>query len=449
MRSILTTPAIALIILGGCGEPAPQANEPAKASPLSGGDTTIFDRTSSAFTFPAPNLSTAEAEAHLRGDVHFEATFVSPPAEINPGLGPQFNSSACAACHVKNGRGLPEAGQGPVRSPLLVRVSLASGKPDVPGGPVPVPGLGTQIQDHAILGYAPDATVGVEWTYVAGAYADGAAYELRKPAISIVLHDGSPLPADVLTSPRIPQPVFGLGLLEAVGEDALLAMADPDDADGDGVSGRPNYVWSKAAKAVQLGRFGWKANEPDLAQQSADAFAGDMGIASPLNPNHDGSTDITADVAESAAFYTRTLAVPARVFTDDAVALRGERLFRQAGCSACHVETLTTGASPIAGMANQVIHPYTDLLLHDMGAELADNRPDFEASGREWRTAPLWGIGLTHTVLPEAGFLHDGRARTLEEAILWHGGEAEQSREAFRHFAPADREALVRFLLSL
>ncbi|MCB9561596.1 MAG: thiol oxidoreductase [Kofleriaceae bacterium] len=426
--------------------------DPLAAPPLAGGDATVFDRTTEAFSMPAPTLTDDELARHRAGDAGFEATFVPAPSTIHPGLGPTFNNAGCARCHLRDGRGMPVAGGGPLRSQLLVRVSLAAGTPAVPGGAVPVPGLGTQLQDQANYGVAAEATVAVTWDDVAGHYGDGAPYTLRRPRLAITLADGAALPADVQTSLRQPPPVFGLGLLEAVDGATLEALADPDDLDGDGVSGRVNHVWDAEAGAVAIGRFGHKANTPTLRQQAAAAYVNDMGVGSSLFPDDAGDApvvEIDDDTLDATAFYTRTLAVPARVATDDPAVARGETLFRDAGCARCHVETLTTGAADVAALADQTIHPYTDLLVHDLGDDLADGRPDFEADGREWRTAPLWGLGLTHTVLPGSGFLHDGRARTLEEAILWHGGEAEAAREAFRRAPVADRDAVVAFLRSL
>ncbi len=417
--------------------------------PRAGGDTTFDDRTASAYENPAPNLSADELERHLAGDVAFEATFVSAPAEVNPGLGPVFNNNSCAKCHVRNGRGLAITGHESLGSPLLVRVSLAEGEPGAPGGPIPVPGLGTQIQDHAIYGYEAEAEVVLGWIEEAGSYGDGAPYSLRRPELQITLADDSPLPAEVMTSPRIAPPVFGLGLLEAVPEDQIAALVDENDDDGDGISGRANRVWHVDSGQSVLGRFGWKANNPDLVQQAAGAYADDMGVTSPMFPEPDQSSDIDEETMLSAAFYTQTLAVPRRGDLDDTEVQHGEGLFYDLGCQGCHVDEFTTGDHPIAALRDQLIHPYTDLLLHDMGPELADGRPDFLASESEWRTPPLWGIGLTERVLPMAGYLHDGRARSLAEAILWHGGEAEAARDGYRELPASDREALLAFLRSL
>jgi CxxC motif-containing protein (DUF1111 family) len=430
---------------------------------LAGGEATSFIHTSLAYEQPAANLSEKLLAKHIKGDSVFEAVFVTPPANVNPGLGPHFNNSSCTGCHIGNGRGLPEKGQ------LLARVSLpqsatsalTSTSPEselancflegsAPNDNAPpVPGLGTQIQDRAVYGQPPEATVEIQWQEQEGQYKDGKAYTLRSPQASITLANGDPLPADVMTSLRVPPPIFGLGLLEALPEETLLALADPNDADGDGISGRPNRVWDVQAGKAVLGRFGWKANQPNLRQQIAAAYINDMGVTNPVFTAADGSQDIDEVILDLNITYAQTLAVPGRSLLDDPQVQRGEELFDGANCGACHVAELRTGSHPIVEVSNQAIHPYTDMLLHDMGAGLADNRPDFAASGTEWRTTPLWGVGLTQAVLPYARYLHDGRANTLSEAILWHGGEAERSKETFRAMSEGDRDALVRFLRTL
>jgi CxxC motif-containing protein (DUF1111 family) len=435
---------------------------------LSGGDTTVLNRTSQGFGQPAPNLSESELALHTQGDRAFEATFVTAPAPVNSGLGPLFNNTSCVACHIGDGRGLP------VKGNLLVRVSLPPTTADtskastVPsssrtsifeqqpeagvnlGNALPVPKLGTQIQDQAVYGVSPKAQVEIDFRDEApGRYSDGTAYQLHSPVAKITLPNGQPLPSNVLTSLRVPPPVFGRGLLEAIPEQSILALADPDDRNQDGISGKANRVWDVRKKALVLGRFGLKANNPNLLQQNAAAYINDMGITNPLFPGEDGSSEVDLETLKANTFYTQTLAVPARTMVNDPAVHKGEKLFSQANCIACHVSELHTGNHETAAIAQQVVRPYSDLLLHDMGPELADDRPDFAADGNEWRTPPLWGLGLTQAVLPYAGYLHDGRARTLEEAILWHGGEAKQSKETFRQMPKPDRRALVKFLNSL
>ncbi|MGF1570213.1 MAG: di-heme oxidoredictase family protein [Nodosilinea sp.] len=430
----------------------------AQLPPQAGGATTIKNRSSQAYTQPAPNLDAFWADRHAVGDLAFEAAFVTPPANVNPGLGPLFNSSACIGCHINNGRGLPEKGQ------RVVRVSRLRTDATVeqPAGAVflaeasapdanaePVPGIGTQVQEQGVYGYAPEAVVEVTWQEQSGHYGDGTAYSLRSPQLALIRWDGTPLTDSVAISKRIAPPVFGLGLLEAVPEAEILRLADPEDRNGDGISGRPNLVWDVVQQANVLGRFGWKANTPTLLQQAASAYANDMGVTNPLFPDPNGSEDIDQDILKAAAVYVQTLAVPARTAVDDSQVQQGERLFADANCVACHVSEWRTGPHEIPALVSQTIHPYTDLLLHDLGPDLADNRADFQATGSEWRTSPLWGLGLAQTVLPYSGYLHDGRARTLPEAILWHGGEAAAAKEAFRQMAAEDRAALVAFLRSL
>ncbi len=419
------------------------------AVPMPGGDTTSDDRTSSAYENPAPNLNEEELEQHLAGDVVFEAVFVSAPAEINPGLGPLFNNTSCLGCHIRDGRGLPVVGHEAQGSLLLVRVSAPEGQPDVPGGPIPAPGFGLQLQDHAIFGQTPEINVEIEWVEQAGEFpADGTPFSLRRPVFYVTLANDDPFPADLMLSGRIPPPMIGLGLLEAVPEADLMAMADPDDLDNDEISGRINMVWSVENNKAMPGRFGWKANTPTLLQQAASAYRDDMGVTNPMFPEDNGESDIDEEILEDAAFYTQTLGVPGRG-EHSAQVRKGEELFLEAGCESCHVSELITGTHEIAALTNQVIHPYTDLLIHNMGFDLADGRPDFQASATEWRTSPLWGIGVAKRVLFNARFLHDGRARNLTEAILWHGGESEASKEAFRLMSAADREAMLAFLGSL
>ena len=290
----------------------------------------------------------------------------------------------------------------------------------------------------------------LNWVETSGQYPDGEAYGLRSPQLTLTaINLKQPISQDLLTSFRIPPPIFGVGLLEAIPASTLKALADPEDQNKDSISGRVNRVWNFEKQQMDVGRFGLKANSANLISQTATAYAHDMGIANPLLPNKDGTQEIDAQTLKASAFYTQTLAVPARGQTDDSVIQKGEKLFASANCAACHLPSVQTGPASVKVLANQIIEPYTDLLLHDMGEGLADNRPDFDASGQEWRTTPLWGLGLTQTVLPYSGYLHDGRARTVEEAILWHGGEAETAKQAFMTANKNDRQAMLKFLNSL
>ncbi len=427
---------------------------------LSGGDTTVFDASSHAFSTPAPNLSTAALEKHLDGDVEFEAIFVTTPAVVNPGLGPIYNNVTCINCHARDGRGRPPRVDEKFVS-MLFRLSLPKSENTAVGkSPIPVPGYGTQLNNRAIYGTPAEGTVKIEYSEQPLTTEDGTRVHLRYPNYTIT-DTYQPLPENVEVSPRVAPVVFGLGLLEAIPEKTILTYADENDVNGDGISGKPNYVWDVVQKRSTLGRFGWKANQPNLLQQVASAYHDDMGLTTSLFllENSFGQSQLTEksttpevsdEILDVVTFYVQTLAVPARRNVEDPQVMHGEQLFTQAQCADCHIPTLRTGVLPgVPSVSNQTIHPYTDMLLHDMGPDLADNRPDFHANGREWRTPPLWGIGLVRTVNGHTNFLHDGRARNLMEAILWHGGEAEKSRQAVLDMSITERDALIAFLESL
>ncbi|HUL02383.1 MAG TPA: di-heme oxidoredictase family protein, partial [Gemmatimonadales bacterium] len=426
-----------------------------QSAALSGGAMTVFDATSGAFSAPAPNLSAARLVEHASGDAQFEATFVTG-GTVNGGLGPLYDNTSCRACHIGDGRGRPPLGTEQFET-MLMRLSIAG--QDAHGGPNPAPGFGRQLQARAVVGSTPEAIPQITYVEVPGTYGDGQTYSLRRPTY-VLSSPYTTLPAGLLVSPRVAPAVFGLGMLEAVDQADILSRADPGDANGDGIHGHANYVYDPTTGMTSLGRFGWKASAANLLQQTLGAYNEDIGVTSSVLPaeNCEGQSpacaphtpDVSDSVTALVALYVRTLGVPARRAIGDPTALQGEQVFQSIGCAACHVATLHTGAAPeTPEAANQTIHPYTDLLLHDMGPDLADGRPDYLATGQEWRTAPLWGIGLTLTVNGHELFLHDGRARGLAEAILWHGGEAQAARERFRTLSAADRSALVAFLRSL
>ena len=419
--------------------------------PMAGGDTTLYDTTVDAMSNPAPNLSEEELRQHLDGDKEFEQAFVSSPADINPGLGPTYNNNACDQCHIRDGRGLPVTGQGVTGNTMMVvRASTEEGESLLPGGPIPLEGMDIQLHNDAIYGETVPVSVELIPVYESGTFpSDGEPYELRHWDIEIVDSRGKELPPEVMISARIPPPVFGLGLLEAVTDQTLIDMQDPDDADGDGISGRLNYVYDVLAEMETIGRYGWKATEPTLLQQAARDYISSMGVGTDLIYDREDGPEIDFERLEDVTFYTQTLAVPMRRDFADEEVLAGEELFISIGCEACHKQTLETGEHEIAAVSHQIIHPYTDLLLHQMGMGLADGREVYGASGTEWRTPPLWGIGLTSRVLGDQAFLHDGRARTIQEAILWHDGEAARSAESYRLLSATDREALHSFLTSL
>ncbi len=445
------------VVIGGTTPPpvTPPPVEPSDKR-LSGGDTTVFISSSSAFETPAPNLEGERLEMHLLGDVAFEDAFVTAPAPVNGGLGTVFNNSSCIRCHARDGRGVA-AQPGVPQESIFLRLSIGN---DAINGPMPVPGFGVQFQHRAVFGVAPEGTMDVSYEDVEVAFSDGDTVTLRKPTFFVV-NSYEPMPPGVLYGARMAPPVFGRGLLEAIPEATILGWADEFDEDNDGISGRPNRVMDPVSGETRLGRFGLKANAPSLIVQNAGAYSEDMGVTSSIFPQEStfGQTqydelldevEVSDDTIETVTLYVQTLGVPARRDVDDEQVLRGEELFAQAQCAACHIPEARTGAFPdVAEVANQRIFPFTDMLLHDMGEELSDQRPDFLASGSEWRTPPLWGIGLTAVVQGRTEFLHDGRARSLMEAILWHGGEAEQAREAVRTMPANDRDALMAFLQSL
>lgn len=428
-----------------------------------GGDTTREVTGARAFEFPAPTLTNEERRIFEIGDSFFTQNWVTAPAstDARDGLGPMFNAQACSSCHLHDGRGIP-ASTGDGQLGLLLRLSIA-GQSDV-GGPNPHPVYGDQLQDRAVLGVPAEGELVISYEEQPGTFEDGTEFSLRAPTYTIEAPAFGPLD-DVMISPRLAPQVIGMGLLEAIPDDDIRANADPDDADGDGISGRPNQVWDPESKSTVLGRFGWKANAPTVAAQTAGAFNGDIGITSSPHPDEScstvqtlcadapggGSPEIDDELFGNVTFYTRTLAVPAGRDNDRADVRDGAVAFDAMGCASCHRDTFTTGPLDVVGveaLSDQTIHPYTDLLLHDMGEGLADNRPDFEASGTEWRTPPLWGLGLIDDVNGVRFLLHDGRARTIEEAILWHSGEAEAAKESFRAADVGSRADVIAFLES-
>ena len=412
---------------------------------------------------PFAGLTHEEIRKFQVGNSLNRNNWVAAPASTTArdGLGPLFNASACASCHTRDGRGIPFNSAGQPTQSLLFRLSVF----DAQGNAVPEPSYGGQLQHQSVAGVVPEGKVKITYEEIFGAFPDGTSYSLRKPAYEIEEPGYGPLSPDLMISPRIAPHMAGVGLLDAVEEETILKASDPDDADGDGISGRPNYVTEVRSGKKKIGKFGWKANEPTAEQQTASAFVNDMGITSGIFPEEalspaqnarypgipsGGTPEIEDASLDDVVFYIRSLAIPARRDWEDPDVLKGKMLFNRAGCSSCHLPELTTGpdAQP-KYLAGQTIRPYTDLLLHDMGEGLADGRPDGLATGSEWRTAPLWGIGLQKIVTKHTFFLHDGRARNIEEAILWHGGEAEKAKAAFKNYSKEDRSRLIRFIESL
>ena len=461
-RPKLTAAFIAAILAALCGSCGGGGDLRGAAYDVAlGGETTRFSAGRNAFDLSAANLTNAERRVFEVGDSFFEQNWVTAPAstDARDGLGPTFNAQSCSSCHADDGRARPPVDESDPARGLLLRLSVPGAE-----GPTDDPIYGGQLQDRAILGVPPEGSIGIRYEEMPGEYPDGAAFSLRKPTYYIRDPAFGAPSAGMMISPRIAPANIGMGLLEAIPESRILSLADPDDADGDGVSGRPNMVADARGGGLALGRFGWKAGRPTVEQQAAGAFSGDIGVTSSIFPDancppaqtacraapNGGEPEISDERLAKVTFYTQTLAVPAMRNADSPRVQRGAALFMNAGCAACHVpKHQTADDHPLTPARGQTIFPYTDLLLHDMGEGLADNRPDGQAGGREWRTPPLWGIGLVETVNRHTNFLHDGRARNLEEAILWHGGESEKSRGAFMSLPADDRDALIEFLNSL
>ncbi len=531
-------PALTALLIAGCGGGSESGGEPGgvsglsdgqwKSAILAGGATTNLEANQSSFGFdsPAGNLLGDSLALHLTGDGEFERAFIKAPSADFPssdGLGPAFNNNACINCHPRDGRAnynldTQHAEPGTwtrlgADAGVFLRISIEDGGTCSPApdnqfcAPKSVPGFSQQLFHRGVFGLRDDspfsgqADVYVRFDTERFAYPDGTSVLLRKPVFEIRNPYDSPGTSqgdgsnsisrlfnnDVRTSPRMAPSIFGAGLLEAISKSDILALADPDDQDGDGISGRINWVFDPIQELRQepltsaIGRFGLKAGTPSVHVQGAGAYNNDMGVTNfvfptesiagtalyntytLLNPADNGQADTGFEVAEevvkAVSFYANTLAVPARRNVNQPVVRQGADLFQSVGCTGCHQPQYVTGPHPgvwgpggtlpVTELENQTIFPYTDLLLHDMGEGLADGRTEHTATGNEWRTAPLWGIGLVRTVNPLAGFLHDGRARTLEEAILWHGGEAQAARNRFAALAAGNRDALIAFLQSL
>ena len=456
--------------------------EPGEQAPGGGATSRGSTSTANAFSLSSGNMDFKRELDFKIGNAIFRKTWISAPSSIDAsdGLGPLFNSRACQNCHLKDGRGHPPfSSDVPDDSgSMLVRLSVPAATEEEKDriaahsvNSLPDPTYGGQLQDFAIQGFAAEGKLNIDYTEREVKLADGEVVKLRAPSYRLTDLAYGPISPDVMISPRVAPPMIGLGLLEAVPEEQILANADADDASKDGVSGKPNRVFSREHDQVMLGRFGWKAGVPTIAQQAAEAFAGDIGLSTTMMPFPSGdctetektclgapngnspkyqNVEVGDELFNLVTFYAQNLAVPARRKPDSPEVLKGKELFYTVGCASCHQPKFVTGEVPgQPHLSHQLIWPYTDMLLHDMGEGLADGRPEGAATGSEWRTPPLWGIGLTETVSGHTLFLHDGRARNLTEAILWHGGEADAARDKFAALSKADRDALLAFVNSL
>ena len=444
---------------------------PERSEAMAAGAATVMASGIGAFQLPSANL--ADVMDFTLGNALFAKLWVAAPAstKASDGLGPLYNARACEACHIRDGRGHAPTGEKGHQISMLLR--LARPNPDAIETylhTLPDPVYGTQLQDFAAPGQTAEGRLALRYTPLRVTLADGVTLTLRQPTYTAADLGYGPLDPATILSPRVAPQMIGLGLLEAIPDADILSRADPQDTDGNGISGRANMVPGPAGP--RLGRFGLKAAVATVRDQTAQAFAIDMGLSTPLRPDpwgdctdlqpacrtaphgqdpglRDGA-EVDAATLDLVTHYSQNLAVPARRDVADPLVLRGKAVFHALGCTGCHTPNHVTARLPDQPEQSfQLIWPYTDLLLHDMGAGLADGLPEGLATGTEWRTPPLWGIGLAQTVSPEAGFLHDGRARTLLEAILWHGGEAEAQRNAVAALPTPDRDALIRFLESL
>lgn len=430
-----------------------------------------------AFSQPSANIEFAEELDFKVGNGLFRKIWVSAPASTlaSDGLGPLYNARSCQRCHLKDGRGHPPESAEDNAVSMFLRVSIPGGgtmreiEDWISTSPDPV--YGTQMQDFGLPGHPAEYRLDVTYEEVPVELSDGETVQLRRPTYEAADLGYGPLHPEAMLSPRVAPQMIGLGLLEAIPVEDILAREDPSDSDGDGISGRAAIVMSSMYNTPMLGRFGYKGGKPTVREQSAAAFAGDIGISSPLSPDgwgectaaqvecreaihggdpEQGGFEIDAAGLDLVTFYSQNLAVPMRRNVDDPEVLRGKQMFYDIGCTSCHTpKYVTHRLEDQPEQSFQLIWPYTDLLLHDMGEGLADNRPEGRATGREWKTPPLWGVGMTETVSDHTYFLHDGRARSLLEAVLWHGGEAEPQRDAVIAMPKPDRDALIAFLESL
>ena len=431
------------------------------------------------FSQSSANITFEEEATFKLGNGIFRKVWVSAPSstQASDGLGPLFNARACQSCHLKDGRGHPPEGQADATSMFLRLARAAETEEekalmaDRKALNFPDPVYGGQLQDLAVPGLPGEGRMAISYGEIPVTLAGGETVSIRKPTYSVTGLAYGPLDPRTTLSPRVTPPMIGLGLVEQIHPADILATADPADIDGDGISGKAQIIRDDKSGELTLGRFGWKAQTPSIREQTANAFNGDIGISTPEVPKSAGEcteaesaclampngvqerlgpVEAPDPIMDLVTFYSQNLAVPARRNIGDKSVLHGKQLFYESGCTSCHTPKFVTRRdAPNKAQSFQLIWPYSDFLLHDMGEGMADGQQVGDASGSEWRTAPLWGIGLTKTVNGHTFFLHDGRARNLTEAILWHGGEAQKSRDAFAGLAKEDREALIEFLESL
>lgn len=500
-RNWLTAGALLALSLAGCGAWAVAIDNPSALTPeerarvekvlkpttdfskaeqfealQAGAATSIEEPDRLAFSHFSANLPEAQRMDFRLGNALFRKLWVAAPSstQASDGLGPFYNARSCEQCHKDDGRGMPPDGKDAGTMFLRLARPAADDAERKFQAETLAPNFadtiyGAQLQDKAIAGVRAEGQMKVSYSDLPFKFPDGSVVRLRKPDYSVTDLRYGPLDGTTTISPRIAPQMIGLGLIEAIPEDQLRVKADPDDADRDGISGKLQIVRSLDGR-TRIGRFGWKAETALVADQTAHAFAGDIGISTSAidRPHGDctpeqkdclalatgeqerlGRSEAPDPILDLVAHYSRHLAVPARRKSGSPDVLKGKELFYASGCISCHTPKFVTSKDAAKEFRFQLIWPHADFLVHDMGDGLADGQVVGSATGREWRTPPLWGIGLTSTVTRKAFYLHDGRARSLEEAILWHGGEAEKARDNYADLLRQDREKLIAFLESL
>ena len=440
---------------------------------LPGGETSNQVENKNSFSLSSRNLEEHMRINFLVGNALFERMWEDSSISKNiakDGLGPFFSARSCESCHINDGRGHIPLTNKEDKISVVIQISqniaqsndyIKNIEDDIYGG---------QISEFAVKDVLKEADIIIDYKYSLEMYEDGRVVELRRPIIKIDNLNYGDFNESTTFSARIAQPMIGLGLIEHISDQSLLMNEDINDTNNDGVSGKANKVWDIENEKLAIGRFGWKAAQPSVYQQTADAFYHDMGLSNKLYSNPFNCTskqvecakaisgnseeyddlEVSNDQLDLVTFYSSQLGVPARRSINAENVKKGKEIFFALNCNSCHVESFTTGDSGShANLNNQIIYPYSDFLLHDMGESLSDGVSEFFAQGSEWRTPPLWGIGLTNIVSEEYGYLHDGRARTIEEAILWHGGEANEIIQNYKKLKKSEVNQLLSFINSL
>ena len=440
---------------------------------LPGGETSNQVENKNSFSLSSRNLEEHMRINFLVGNALFERMWEDSSISKNiakDGLGPFFSARSCESCHINDGRGHIPLTNKEDKISVVIQISqnIEQSNNDVKNIEDDI--YGGQISEFAVKDVLKEADILIDYKYSLEMYEDGRVVELRRPIIKIDNLNYGEFNESTTFSARIAQPMIGLGLIENISDQSLLVYEDINDLNNDGVSGRANKVWDIEKEKLAIGRFGWKAAQPSVYQQTADAFYNDMGLSNKLYNNpfnctskqedcnraisgnseeHD-NLEVSSDQLDLVTFYSSQLGVPARRNLNAVNVKKGKEIFFALNCNSCHVSSFETDNSGIhANLKNQIIYPYSDFLLHDMGESLSDGVSEFLAQGSEWRTPPLWGIGLTNIVSEEYGYLHDGRARTIEEAILWHGGEAKEIIQNYKKLKKSEVNQLLSFINSL